>query len=61
MTQYDVKRLALILAIQADIEGMKASNLIRESNGMPIEYDGPRFMSMADELRKLAIIKDEEL
>jgi len=33
MTTYDIKRLALVLAVQADIEGMKVENLIRTSNG----------------------------
>ena len=32
MTQYDVKRLALVLAVQAEIEGMKSENILREQN-----------------------------
>ena len=61
MTQYDVKRLALVLAIQAEIEGMKAFNLIRESNGMAIGYDEDQFFMKAEELRNLAAIHDEQL
>lgn len=31
---YNVKRLALVLAKQAEIEGMKADNLMREHKGI---------------------------
>lgn len=61
MTTYDVKRLALVLAIQAEIEGMKAFNLIRESNGMTIGYDQDQFDDMANLLRDLANKPDEQL
>lgn len=30
MNEYDVKRLALVLAIQAEIEGMEFDNLLTE-------------------------------
>lgn len=61
MTTYDVKRLALVLAIQAEIEGVKAFNLIRESNGMAIGYDQAQFDDMANQLRDLANKHDEQL
>lgn len=38
MTRYDVKRLALILAKQADIEGMKAENKQLEALGVTMAY-----------------------
>lgn len=61
MTTYDIKRLALVLAVQADIEGMKAFNKNRELNGMCIGYDEAQFFGKAEELRNLAAIHDEQL
>ena len=61
MTHYDIKRLALVLAAQAEIEGMKAFNLIRETNGMVIGYDEQAFAAKAEELRNLATMHDEQL
>lgn len=61
MTQYDVKRLALVLALQAEIEGMKAFNKNRELNGMCVGYNEQQFNYMASQLRELASKHDEEL
>lgn len=61
MTDYDVKRFALALAIQADIEGMKALNTYRESRRETIAYDENCFFNKAEELRELAYKHDEQL
>jgi len=54
MNEYDIKRLALILALQAEIEGMKASNeLCRTENYKPA-YIGYDFNKKAAELRDIA-------
>jgi len=61
MTTYDIKRLALVLAVQADIEGMKVENLIRTSNGLSPAYSEDAFDRKANELRYLADVHDEQL
>lgn len=58
MNEYDVKRLALVLAIQAEIEGMKAENSQYESSQPhPIS----KFNEKAEELRNLAYTHNEQL
>jgi hypothetical protein len=57
---YNVKRLALILAIQAEIEGMKAENMLCEQQGFSPAYDDG-FREKADDLRNLAYAHDEQL
>jgi hypothetical protein len=61
MDYYDIKRLALILAIQAEIEGMKAFNKEREINGASLGYTEADFGSMADQFRDLANKHNEQL
>ena len=61
MTDYTVKRLALILAVQAEIEGMKASNAERLQNDYALGYDDNAFFDKAEELRILAAKHDEQL
>jgi hypothetical protein len=61
MNQYDVKRLALVLAIQAEVEGMKAENKFREINGHDLTYLSGDFELKANELRYLAYVHDDEL
>lgn len=61
MDTYDVKRLALILAVQAEIEGMKAENQERKGNGFSIAYDEVNFSDKAMELRNLANANNDQL
>ena len=61
MNTSDVKRLALILAKQAEIEGMKANNAICESRGEIMEFDIQHFDEKSAELENLAFAGDEEL
>ena len=49
-----VKRLALVLAIQAEIEGMKVENLEREFRGESLAYGEDAFLIAAEDLRSLA-------
>ena len=58
MNQYDVKRLALVLALQAEIEGMKADNSQQASDQMYTIVD---FYRKAEELRTLAYCHNEQL
>ncbi len=61
MTQYDVKRLALVLAIQAEIEGMKALNIDRQSAGDSNAFSDADFQCKADELRNMAYCDETQL
>jgi len=61
MNEYDVKRLALILAVQAEIEGMKVTNMIREKEGDIIPWTATDFRNKAEELRELAYAHDLQL
>jgi hypothetical protein len=61
MNYYAVKRLALILAIQAEIDGMKALNLSLTSAGDSTLYTEQDFIRKAQELRDLASMHDFQL
>lgn len=54
MNEYDIRRLALILAIQAEIKGMEFENLQREQSNESHAYTFEDFNSKAEELRELA-------
>lgn len=54
MEAYDIKRLGLILAVQAEIESMKVANIIRTYNNESIAYSEEHFLDKAEELRNLA-------
>lgn len=56
-----VKRLGLILAVQAEIEGMKVLNQERESNGYAFAYNEEAFTSKADELRNISYCHEDQL
>jgi hypothetical protein len=61
MHHYDVKRFALVLAIQAEIEGMKAENKYQEMNEYDLTYGQGDFAIKAEELRIIANLHDEQL
>lgn len=61
MNEYDVKRLALVLSIQAEIEGMKAENLVREQNNHSPAYMEAAFQEKACQLTNLAYVHNEAL
>jgi hypothetical protein len=58
MTEYDIKRLALVLAVQAEIEGMKIWNL-NEPDRMG--FSKIDFNNKAEELRELVNKHDHQL
>ena len=61
MTDASVKRLALVLSIQAEIEGMKSNNdLSKHFDGTP-QYNSHDFEHKAEELRQIAAKPDELL
>lgn len=61
MHYYDVRRLALVLAVQAEIEGMKAENMQRECMKCSPSYVEGHFQEKAEQLRNLAYAPDEKL
>lgn len=61
MSEYDIKRLALILAVQAEIEGMKAENHRCSILGYEPAFDNLRFRRAAEELRELAHKHNDQL
>ena len=65
MNDYTVKRLALILAIQAEIEGAKLDNEEQIHNkiafSIGLNYPPQWFEEKADELRRLAYAHNEQL
>ena len=61
MNEYDVKRLAEVLAIQAEIEGMKILNIERQQNGMTPGYNQMAFDGMAEQLRIIASKHNDQL
>lgn len=58
MTEYDVRRLALVLAVQAKIEAMKADNNQRPNDQRYTETD---FYAAGQELETLAYKHDFQL
>jgi len=61
MNTHAVKRLALVLAIQAEVEGMKFENLRLEQFNVPHAYTNSDFYCKAEELRIVAAKHDDEL
>jgi hypothetical protein len=61
MTGYDVKRLALVLAAQAELEAMKAENIQRERAGQAIAYGEKPFRDLSQRLENLAFMHDHQL
>lgn len=57
MDNYDIKRLALILAVQAEIEAMKAHN----ATDNHMKYSEKEFWDRAAKLSDLAYKHDEQL
>lgn len=60
MNTYDVRRLALLLSVQAEIEGMKAWN--QQSIVSSVRpYGREDFEEKAKQLRKVATMPDHEV
>lgn len=57
MDHYDVKRLALVLAVQAEIEAMKAHNATDNFQ----KYPETEFWDRAKKLENLAYAHNEQL
>ena len=58
MESNDLKKLALIYSMQAEIEGMKADNVQSEIEGKSLAYVYEDFKAKAAELENLAHVHD---
>ena len=58
MESSDIKRLALILAVQAEIEGMKVANKVSDSGVVHGQW---HFAEKAEQLKHLAYCPDNQL
>ena len=54
LTAYDVKKFALISAINAEVEAMKAANIERKGKGLTLAYDEKAFYEVSNHLREIA-------
>lgn len=61
MDHYTVKRLALVLSVQAEVEGMKAANALRALNNESPAYGNDHFSEASMTLTNLAHAHDEQL
>lgn len=61
MNEYDVRRLAQVLAIQAKIEAMKIENFMRESICESPAYGFKHFADASTELSNLAHSHNDQL
>lgn len=61
MTDAGVKRLILVKALEAEIQGMIADNKQREAEGLVMAYTGLDFCDTADQIRDIATNKDVEI
>lgn len=58
---YNVKRLALVLAVQAEIEGMKTANNIAEHKNKIPPYGEEDFNRKANQMNDLAHAHNKQL
>ena len=56
-----VKRLGLILAVQAEIEGLKAENEFRKAINDSVTYGEEVFIKMAEEIRTIVYKHPDQL
>ena len=61
MDEFDVRRLGLILAIQAEIEGMKAENMQRNQLVHTMAYTYDDFREKAEEMREITYRANHQL
>jgi hypothetical protein len=61
MNEYDIKRLAQVLSIQAEIEGFKAANERCKIYGNEPEYHQGFFQEKAELLNQLSNKHNEQL
>jgi hypothetical protein len=61
MDHYDIKRLALLAALQTEVEAMKAANEERKQKGESLAYVEADFAYLASQINTLAYKHNEQL
>ena len=61
MTDAGVKRLILVTALETEVQGMIAENKKREDEGLTQAYDNGRFVYMAEQMREIANMHDDQV
>ena len=61
MKECDIKRLGFILAIQAEIEGMKTDNQSREMQELLPAYTGDDFAHMSEKLTLIVNMNNDQI
>ena len=61
MTESTAKRLILVTALEAEVQGMIAENKRKEQEGFPICYAEAEFYAIAEEIRLIANKHEDQL
>lgn len=61
MTDAGVKRLILVSALEAEMQGMIADNTQREQEGLSLAYEGKDFDYIAEQMREIANMHDDQI
>ena len=61
MTDAGVKRLILVSALEAEIQGMIADNKQREQEGLSLAYEGKDFYHIAQQMEEIVHKHDDEI
>lgn len=61
MTDAGVKRIILVSALEAEMQGMIADNKQREQEGLSLAYDGKAFNCIAEQVREIANMHDDQI
>lgn len=61
MNEYDIKRLGLILSIQAEIEGMKVMNEERRQRNEALAYSEDDFFELSTQLSNATYSHNNQL
>lgn len=61
MTDAGIKRLILVTALEAEVQGMIAENKKREDEGLAQAYGNEQFVYMAEQMREIANMHDDQV
>ena len=61
MTDAGVKKLILVTALETEVQGMIVENAQRAEEGLAQAYDNAQFMYMAEQMREIAYMHDDEV
>jgi hypothetical protein len=61
MTDVGIKRLILVSALEAEMQGMIAENKTREAQGLAMAYDCDAFYGISARMEEIAHKHDDEI